>query len=318
MHAVGIDIGGTKIAGALVDEQGQIHNELKVSSPIDDADQMTDTIASLVAELTTGQQVAGVGIAAAGFMSKDREMMYHSPNISAWRNEPLKKRLETKLGQPVMLENDANAAGWAEFRFGAGAKSTSMIMITIGTGLGGAIISDGVLLKGGFGIGGELGHVTLIPGGQSCGCGQKGCVEAYCAGTALLKSARALASSSDTKGSRLKQLSEVTGELTGEQVYQAILEDDLGANSLIADLAHHLGTAIGTIYVPILDPELVVIGGGVSVLGERLLAPIRSAFSNSMPAKGFRPELEIVGATFLNQAGLIGAADLARQSFAGS
>jgi glucokinase len=318
MHAVGIDIGGTKIAGALVDEQGQILQELKVSSPIDDADQMIDTIASLVAELTAGQVVAGVGIAAAGFMSKDREIMYHSPNISAWRNEPLKKRLETKLGQPVMLENDANAAGWAEFRFGAGAKSTSMIMITIGTGLGGAIISDGVLLKGGFGIGGELGHVTFIPGGQSCGCGQKGCVEAYCSGTALLKSARALASSSDSRGSRLKQLAEVTGELTGEQVYQAILEDDLGANSLIADLAHHLGTAIGTIYVPILDPELVVIGGGVSVLGERLLDPIRSAFSNSMPAKGYRPELEIVGATFLNQAGLIGAADLARQSFAGS
>jgi glucokinase len=318
MHAVGIDIGGTKIAGALVDEQGQIHNELKVSSPIDDADQMLETIASLVAELTAGQQVAGVGVAAAGFMSKDREIMYHSPNISAWRNEPLKKRLETKLGQPVMLENDANAAGWAEFRFGAGAKSKSMIMITIGTGLGGAIISDGVLLNGGFGIGGELGHVTLIPGGQSCGCGQKGCVEAYCAGTALLKSARALASSSDSRGSRLKQLAEVTGELTGEKVYQAILEDDLGANSLIADLAHHLGTAIGTIYVPILDPELVVIGGGVSVLGERLLAPIQSAFSDSMPAKGYRPELEIVGATFLNQAGLIGAADLARQSFAGS
>jgi len=318
MHAVGIDIGGTKIAGALVDEQGQILKELKVPSPIDDAHQMIETIASLVAELTAGQVVAGVGVAAAGFMSKDREIMYHSPNISAWRNEPLKKRLETKLGQPVMLENDANAAGWAEFRFGAGAKSTSMIMITIGTGLGGAIISDGVLLKGGFGIGGELGHVTLIPGGQSCGCGQQGCVEAYCAGTALLKSARALASSSDSRGSRLKQLAEVTGELTGEQVYQAILEDDLGANSLIADLAHHLGTAIGTIYVPILDPELVVIGGGVSVLGERLLAPIRSAFSDSMPAKGYRPELEIVGATFLNQAGLIGAADLARQSVAGS
>jgi glucokinase len=316
MHAVGIDIGGTKIAGAVVDEQGLVLRELKVPSPIDDADQMIETISSLVAELTAGQQVAGIGVAAAGFMSSDREIMYHSPNISAWRNEPLKNRLETKLGQPVMLENDANAAGWAEFRFGAGKKSKSMIMITIGTGVGGAIISDGVLLKGGFGIGGELGHVVLIPGGQSCGCSQKGCVEAYCSGTALLKSAQALARSSDTKGSRLKQLEAITGELSGEQVYQAILEDDIGANSLIVDLAHKLGTAIGTIYVPILDPQLVVIGGGVSVLGEKLLAPIRSAFSDSMPAKGYRPELEIVGATFLNQAGLIGAADLARQSFA--
>jgi glucokinase len=316
MHAVGIDIGGTKIAGALVDDQGLVIRELKVPSPIDDADQMIGAISSLVDELTAGQQIAGVGVAAAGFMSSDREIMYHSPNISAWRNEPLKKRLEDMLGKPVMLENDANAAGWAEFRFGAGSNSESMIMITIGTGVGGAIISDGVLLKGGFGIGGELGHVVLIPGGQSCGCGQKGCVEAYCSGTALLKSAQALARSGETKGSRLKDLEAITGELSGEQVYQAILEEDIGANSLIADLGHKLGTAIGTIYVPILDPQLVVIGGGVSVLGEKLLIPIRSAFSDSMPAKGYRPELKIVGATFLNQAGLIGAADLARQSFA--
>jgi glucokinase len=242
--------------------------------------------------------------------------MYHSPNISAWRNEPLKSRLENKLNRPVVLENDANAAGWAEFRFGAGAKSKSMVMITIGTGVGGAIISDGVLLKGGFGIGGELGHVVLVPGGQSCGCGQKGCVEAYCSGTALLKFARELASSSDPKGSRLKELAGLTGELTGEQVYQAVVENDPGANSLVTDLAQKLGNAIGTLYVPVLDPQLVVVGGGVSVLGEKLLAPIREAFSDSMPAKGYRPELEIVKATFLNQAGLIGAADLARQSVA--
>jgi glucokinase len=316
MHAVGIDIGGTKIAGALVDEQGQIHRELKLPSPIDDADQMIQAISSLVAELTEGQEVAGVGVAAAGFMSSDREIMYHSPNISAWRNEPLKSRLESKINRPVMLENDANAAGWAEFRFGAGAKSKSMIMITIGTGVGGAIISDGVLLKGGFGIGGELGHVVLIPGGQSCGCGQEGCVEAYCSGTALLKFAQELARSGNSQGARLKELWGLNGELTGEQVYQAILENDTGANSLITDLAQKLGTAIGTIYVPILDPQLVVIGGGVSVLGEKLLAPVRAAFSDSMPAKGYRPELEIVKATFLNQAGLIGAADLARQSVA--
>jgi glucokinase len=316
MLSVGIDIGGTKIAGALVDEQGLIHHELKVPSPIDDADQMIETISLLVSELSAGQQVAGVGIAAAGFISSDREIMYHSPNISAWRNEPLKSRLENKINQPVLLENDANAAGWAEFRFGAGAKSKSMIMITIGTGVGGAIISDGVLLKGGFGIGGELGHVVLVPGGQSCGCGQKGCVEAYCSGTALLNFARELASSSDPKGSRLKELAGLTGELAGEQVYQAVVENDPGANSLVTDLAQKLGIAIGTLYVPVLDPQLVVIGGGVSVLGEKLLAPIREAFSDSMPAKGHRPELEIVKATFLNQAGLIGAADLARQSVA--
>ena len=315
MLAIGIDIGGTKMAGALVDDAGNIVNELKVPSPIDDSDQMIEAIGTLISKLGEAQQVVAVGVAAAGFMSADREMMYHSPNIAAWRNEPLKKRIETKTKLPVLLENDANSAGWAEFRFGAGTGSKSMIMLTIGTGVGGAIISDGVLLKGGFGIGGELGHAVLFPGGKECGCGQKGCVESYCSGTALLKAARELALSGDPKAARLKELMLVTGELTGEQLYQAIFENDVAANELIAELGSNLGTAIASIYLPLLDPELVVIGGGVSAVGERLLAPIWSAFENSIPAKGYRPELKIVKAKFLNQAGLVGAADLARHSF---
>jgi glucokinase len=314
MHAIGIDIGGTKMAGALVDDSGNILNELKVPSPIDDSDQMIEAIGSLISTLSEAQQVVAVGVAAAGFMSADREIMYHSPNIAAWRNEPLKKRIETKTKLPVLLENDANAAGWAEFRFGAGAGSKSMIMLTIGTGVGGAIISDGILLKGGFGIGGELGHAVLHPGGKQCGCGQSGCVESYCSGTALLKAARELAQSSDSKAARLKELMLATGELSGEQLYQAISENDSAANELIVELGQNLGTAIASIYVPLLDPELVVIGGGVSAVGDRLLAPIRSSFERLIPAKGYRPELKIIKAKFLNQAGLIGAADLARHS----
>jgi glucokinase len=190
-----------------------------------------------------------------------------------------------------------------------------MIMLTIGTGVGGAIISEGKLLKGGFGIGGELGHVVSIPGGKDCGCGLKGCLESYASGTALLQAARALAESSDSTGSRLRELSSEHGVLSGEQVYQAIMEDDPDAVGLVAELGEHLGRALGSIFVPVLDPELAVIGGGVSAVGERLLGPIRNSFANSMPAKGYRPELSIVKAEFLNQAGLIGAADLARQSF---
>jgi glucokinase len=302
------------MAGALVDDAGNVVNELKIPSPIDDSDQMIEAISSLISTLGEGQQVMAVGVAAAGFMSADREVMYHSPNIAAWRNEPLKRRIETKTNLPVLLENDANAAGWAEFRFGAGAGSKSMIMLTIGTGVGGAIISNGVLLKGGFGIGGELGHAVLHPGGKECGCGQSGCVESYCSGTALLKAARELSQSNDPKATRLKELMLETGELSGEQLYRAISENDFAAAELITELGHNLGTAIASLFVPVLDPELVVIGGGVSAVGEKLLSPIRSAFEQSIPAKGFRPELKIVKAKFLNQAGLIGAADLARHS----
>jgi glucokinase len=242
--------------------------------------------------------------------------MYHAPNIAAWRNEPLKSRIESKTSYPVLLENDANAAGWAEFRFGAGKDVQSMIMLTIGTGVGGAIISEGRLLKGGFGIGGELGHVLSVPGGRVCGCGLQGCLETYASGTALLLAARKLASSDSPKGQRLKALAAVDGELSGEMVYQAILENDPGASELITELGSHLGTALGSVFVPVLDPELAVIGCGVSAVGDKLMDPIRESFEKSLPAKGYRPELKVVKATFLNQAGLIGAADLARQAFA--
>jgi glucokinase len=315
MLSVGIDIGGTKIAGALIDDAGIIVDEIRVPSPINDPSDMVEAIASVISQLTASHSVSGVGVAAAGFLSADREIMFHSPNIAAWRNEPLKARIQEKTSYPVLLENDANAAGWAEFRFGAGKDVQSMIMLTIGTGVGGAVISEGRLLKGGFGIGGELGHVVSVPGGRDCGCGLKGCIETYASGTALLQAARSLAESNDPLGIRLRDLRSEHGELSGEQVYEAIIEDDPGALGLISELAEHLGKAVGSIFVPVLDPELVVVGGGVSAVGERLLEPMRGAYSKSLPAKGYRPELKIVKAQFLNQAGLIGAADLARQSF---
>ena len=315
MYAVGIDIGGTKMAGALVDDAGNIIEELRVKSPVTDPGEMVEVITSVIDQLTSGQKVIGVGVAAAGFLSADRETMFHSPNIAAWRNEPLKSRIQDQTSYPVLLENDANAAGWAEFRFGAGRNVSSMIMLTIGTGVGGAVVTEGRLLKGGFGIGGELGHVVSVQGGRACGCGLKGCLETYASGTALLQAARDLAKSSDRLGDGLRKLNSYPGTLTGEQVYQAIMEDDAGALELISELGEHLGIAIGSLFVPVLDPELVVVGGGVSAVGERLLDPIRAGYSRSMPAKGYRPELPIVKAQFLNQAGLIGAADLARLSF---
>lgn len=315
MHSVGIDIGGTKIAGALVDEAGEIVREIRVPSPIADPADMVEAIASVINQLTDGAKVVGVGVAAAGFLSADREVMFHSPNIAAWRNEPLKSRIQEKTSYPVLLENDANAAGWAEFRFGAGQNVSSMIMLTIGTGVGGAVVTEGRLLRGGFGIGGELGHVVSIAGGRDCGCGLRGCIETYASGTALLQAARNLAESDDPIGLRLRELNSQSETLTGEQVFQAVMEDDPGALGLISELGEHLGIALGSIFVPVLDPELVVIGGGVSAVGERLLEPMRAGYSKSLPARGYRPELSIVKAQFLNQAGLIGAADLARLSF---
>lgn len=312
MYAIGIDIGGTKIAGALVDAEGQIVKELRVPSPAQDTSALVDAVVGLIEELAKGHEVLGAGVAAAGFIDAEQSNIIYAPNIN-WRNEPFKARLEAKLDIPVIIENDANAAGWAEYRYGAGKGYKHMVMLTIGTGVGGAVITDSKMLRGGFGIAGELGHLRIVPNGLPCGCGQNGCLESYGSGTALLKAAKALAESGDAAGTRLRELQAAAGQLSGQEVYQAILESDPGALRLLAELGDWLGQGIASL-VAVLDPQIVVIGGGVSAAGDLLLDPIRQGYLRSLPARGFRPELVITGAEFVNDAGVVGAADLARVS----
>jgi glucokinase len=311
MHAIGIDIGGTKIAGALVDAEGVILRESRVPTPATDPDAIADAVVALINELSEGADVAAAGVAAAGFVDAARANIVYAPNLS-WRNEPFKQKLESKLSIPVFIDNDANAAGWAEYRFGAGRGYQHMVMLTIGTGVGGAIITDGRLLRGGYGVAAELGHIRHIPNGRLCGCGRNGCIEQYGSGTALLRAAEELAANDSVAGARLAQLrDENQGQLTGVQVYQAISEGDAGALALLAELGVALGKTIATL-AAVLDPEVVVIGGGVSAAGELLLGPMREAYLSSLSARGFHPELKLITAEFVNDAGVVGAADLAR------
>ena len=279
-------------------------------TPADDPDSLVDAVVELVRELSVGQRILGVGVAAAGFIDAEQANIIYAPNLS-WRNEPFKAKLEAKIDVPVIIENDANAAGWAEFQFGAGRAYKHMIMLTIGTGVGGAVIVEGKMLRGGFGIGGELGHLRVVRDGRLCGCGQHGCLEQYGSGTALLRAARELASSSDPVGKRLRDLERDAGELTGKEVYQAILDRDPGALRVLRELGTWLGEAIAS-FTAILDPQIVVIGGGVSAAGDLLLDSIKDAYLSHLPAKGYRPELEIKAAEFVNDAGVVGAADLVR------
>jgi glucokinase len=280
MYAVGIDIGGTKIAGALVDEDGTIVREARVATPASDGEGIVDAVVTLVEELIEGVEAIGVGVAAAGFIDADQSIIVYSPNLS-WRNEPLKAKLDAKLSIPVIIENDANAAGWAEFRYGAGRGSKHMTMLTIGTGVGGAVIADSKMLRGGFGIGGELGHIRMVPNGLLCGCGTHGCLEQYGSGTALLRAARELADSGSDEGALLRKLRDAAGELTGDQVYEAILQSDAGALRLLAELGEWIGQAVASL-TAVLDPEIVVIGGGVSAAGDLLLEPIRKSYLAKM------------------------------------
>jgi glucokinase len=186
-----------------------------------------------------------------------------------------------------------------------------MMMITIGTGVGGAIVANGQLFRGGFGIGAELGHTNFIPDGKECGCGQHGCLEKYASGTALLESAKELAASGTAEGARLAELESKAGELTGSEVYQAINESDPGALRLLNELGTNIGKAVASL-TAVLDPQILVVGGGLSVAGELLLKPIREAYLQHLPARGYRPEMTIVAAELINDAGVVGAADLAR------
>lgn len=312
--AIGIDIGGTKILGALVDESGKILFEERVPSPAQDPDKMVEVVVALIKSITekATEVIVGVGVAAAGFIDADQSTILYAPNLN-WRHEPLRERLQALVPHKVVIENDANAAGWAEYKFGAGRGAKDMVMLTLGTGVGGAVIADYKLRRGGFGIGGELGHVKVVQDGKQCGCGRKGCVEQYASGTAVLKAAKKLASSDGPAGRRLRELKEQAGELNGHLVYQALLEGDQGARQVVAEAGDYLGQAMGTI-TAVLDPQIYVIGGGLSEAGELILEPIRQAFSKELPARGFRPEAKVVAAQFSNQAGVIGAADLARET----
>ncbi|MCP2637144.1 ROK family glucokinase [Microbacterium sp. HD4P20] len=306
MLKVGIDIGGTKIAGGVVDGEGRIVEKLRVDTPIDTG-ALADAVIDMAHHLATRHDVGAVGVAAAGFIDRDRATVIHAPNI-AWRNEPLKAVLEARIDMPVTIENDANAAGWAEFRFGAGRDVEHMVMLTMGTGVGGAVVIDGALFRGGHGIGGELGHMRFIRDGLPCGCGQNGCLEQYASGRALQREANAIADAGGI-GAALAAVRAEKGTITGPAVSRLVLAGDEGAVEALRRVATALGEACGG-FQAVLDPELFVIGGGVAQLGDELLEPVRIAYETSLPGYGDRPVAEFAIAELGNDAGLIGAADL--------
>lgn len=307
MLKVGIDIGGTKIAGGVVDDEGNIVEKLRVDTP-EDTRALADAVVDMTRHFASGYDIDAVGVAAAGFIDRDRAIVIHAPNID-WHNEPLKATLESRIDVPVIIENDANAAGWAEFRFGAGRDVEHMVMLTMGTGVGGAVVLDGQLFRGGHGIAGELGHTRFIRDGFPCGCGQNGCLEQYASGRALQREANTIADGGGI-GAELAALRAEKGTISGPAVSRLVLAGDPGAIEALRRVATALGEACGG-FQAVLDPELFVIGGGVAQLGEDLLAPVRIAYETSLPGYGERPVAEFAIAQLGNDAGLIGAADLA-------
>ena len=309
---IGVDIGGTKVAGGVVDDDGRILEQVRVSTPARDAGATTDAIVSVIESLCQGHEVEAVGLGIAGFVDATRSMVYFAPNLLGWREGLLRDAVEKRVGLPVVVENDANAAAWGEARFGAGREERFIVCVTLGTGVGGGIIADRRLFRGGFGVGAEIGHIQMVENGRHCGCGQRGCWEQYASGGALVRDARERAAEEREDAELLLGLGDGTPEgIAGRHVTEAAQLGDPVAIASFQQLGHWVGQGLADL-AAVLDPECFVIGGGVSEAGGVLLEPTRTAFKQLLTGHGHRPLAQVVQAQLGNDAGLVGAADLAR------
>ncbi|MGH3713079.1 MAG: ROK family glucokinase [Micromonosporaceae bacterium] len=309
---IGVDVGGTKVLGGVVDEAGTVLAELRQDTPAEDASGTLATIVDVIRQLSAGREIEAVGIGAAGWIDAARSTVLFAPNL-AWHDEPLRDEVAAQVGLPVVVENDANVAGWAEYRFGVAEQARNMVMFTVGTGIGGAIVLDGALVRGAYGIAAEMGHVLAVPDGHQCGCGRLGCLEQYASGRALVREARRIAAA-DPANARdlLARAGGVPERIDGPAVTAAAQAGDPAALAAFAEIGRWLGSGIADL-VQLLDPEMVVIGGGVIEAGELLLAPVREACAASLPQRGKLPYAEIRAAEMGQHAGVVGASDLARR-----
>lgn len=311
--AIGVDIGGTKVAAGVVNAQGTVLARARRKTPSQDPRQVEQVIIELVRGFCAQYRIGSVGIGAAGWMDLTGSTVLFSPHL-AWRNEPLRDNLERLLKRRVMLVNDADAAAWAESRFGAGRGHDRLVCVTLGTGIGGAMVMDGQLERGHNGVAGEFGHQLIVPGGHRCECGNRGCWEQYASGNALGREARELADANSPVAQEL--LRAVDGDIhaiTGDVVTSLALEGDRACMELVQNVGEWLGLGLANLAAA-LDPAQFVIGGGLCRAGALLLGPARQSFGRQLTGRGFRPAAGIEMAALGAEAGLVGAADLARVS----
>lgn len=304
--AIGLDIGGTKIAGAVVDGHGTVVAEHVEPTPAESSGEaVTEVLLSMIDRFRAHHDAVAIGVGAAGIVGWPAGVMLWAPN-NAYRDWPVREQLEKATNLPVIVDNDANVAALAEAHLGK--PYPNMVFITVGTGIGGGLVLDGQIYRGPTGLGAELGHIILNPDGPQCGCGNHGCFEAYASGTALARMARD-AAADDPQG-LIARLGAEDGEVTGHTVVKAVHHGDETAKAVFARLGRWLGVGIASL-ANIFEVDAVVVGGGLVETGELLLGPARTAareYAYAPTARGIAP---ILPSTFGADAGKIGAALLA-------
>jgi glucokinase len=313
---IGVDIGGTKVLAAEVSPAGEVLRVARRTTPGRRVEValVEDALTEAVLEVADGRRIAGVGLAAAGFVDAAGERVMFAPHLP-WRGDPTRSRLEARWGVPVAMDNDANCSLRAELALGAARHATDALMITLGTGIGGAVLLGGTLLRGRNGMAGEFGHMQVVPDGLPCECGGTGCWEQYCSGNALLRFVRPRLEAATFEGPSL--LEELCGgdlaAITGPMVTEAARRDDPLAVAAFAAVGDWLGVGVANL-VAALDPDLVVIGGGVSAADELLLGPARAALRRSLVGAGHRDVPPIQKGAFGPESGVVGAAAMVRAS----
>ena len=316
MLTVGVDVGGTRVRAGVVDAEGEIIDTARTSTPRSET-ALEAAVAGVVAELAQRHPVGAVGLALAGFVTPDRRGVRFAPHL-AWRDAPVADRIADRLGLPVVVEHDVNAAAVAERRFGAAAGAATVVFVALGTGIGAALLLDGELYRGAFGVAPELGHIRVVPDGRPCPCGKDGCWERYCSGTALATTAVELLARDDLHSPVLGRLARPgqaisdPGQITGQRVAAAAREGDPVACAAMAELASWLGEGLALV-ADVFDPELVVIGGGVSESAPLFLDEAREHYATRLTGRGNRPLARVRVAQLGEAAAVVGAAELARE-----
>jgi glucokinase len=297
LAAIGIDVGGTNARAALVTRDGEIVERRRRPTPVGDADGLVATLAQLIGEFDPALPV-GLGIAA--LVGPDG-MLHYSPNIGV-RDLPLAERLRAEVHNPVRMLNDASAAALGEQRAGAGRGIDDVVLLTIGTGVGGGVVADGRLVMGHQGFGAELGHLIVEPDGRRCPCGNRGCLEAYASGTAIGLHAR----EGLVDHSIASSLRDET-ELSGREVSAAAAAGDAFAASVLTEVGRWLGIAVASL-TNALDPKLVLIGGGAAqATAPWVLPPVRETVARRIIGAGWRTPPTVQLASLGDDAGVIGA-----------
>jgi len=315
---VGIDVGGTNIKIGLFDAELKLLNKTSVTTDADMGpeiviDKMAQTVKDILADAGLSlDDVVAIGIGTPGPAKYSEGIIIRSTNMPKFKNVPICKMLNDRLGAPVVFDNDANVACWGEFAVGAGKDVDNMVFFTLGTGIGGGIVNDGELVHGWDENAAELGHTIIYPNGRTCNCGQKGCAEAYASADSTAR--RATEAIEGGTESSLKKVLDEKGKITSKDVYEHLAAGDELAKEITDGTAEALAiTCINMLHCT--EPKRIVFAGGMIAAGDALLSRIRHFFNQHVWTIKKEDKIEICFATLGEDAGIIGAGALARHKY---